>query len=169
MSSARRCAPNRHASFHNMNSRVSFQTESSQSRHLIWSHISTWMPQEVTQTFGESESDNNNRSHAPAISYFNAGAETTIKMEAGVFPSSSTSPSNRSQSTDWEVGKTARSSCDENRPAVIRTNKVKAKGASNPSLLLYSIDYTSAGTLDPFKTYPSSLPPGFVNWCLKYS
>jgi hypothetical protein len=162
MSSARRGARRRQLSFHYMNSRVSFKIERPQSRHSMRSHISSRTQQLVKHNSGELESDDIHESYAQDR------AENNINIEAAGSTSSSASLSNRSKGPHWVVGNRARGSHDENGQALTRTDKLRGRAASSPSLSLYSIDYTSAGTLDPFQTYPSSFPPGFVNRCIKY-
>jgi hypothetical protein len=169
MSSARAGAPRRQMSLHYMNSHPSLKTKRSQTRRFIRSHIGSWTQQLVKQNSGESETDEIDESHTQDIYCSSDRADrNSINVEAAGSTSSSASLSSRSQTLDWVAGTTTLGSHDEKRLALPRTNKSLGRFASSPSLS-YSIEDISAGTLDPFQTYPSSFPPGFVNRCIKYS
>jgi hypothetical protein len=114
----------------------------------------------VKQNSRESETDEIDESHAQDIYRSN----NIINIEATGSTSSSASLLNCSQALDRVAGKTAQGSHDEKVPALTRTNKFLGRAASSPSLSVYSIDYTSAGTFDPFYTYQLRFLSKLINY-----
>lgn len=171
MSSARGAAPRKQMSFHFINAHPSSETERSRSRYFIRSHIGTWTWQQSQQNSGGPETDDVDESHAQNINHsMHRVDRNSIEVEAATSTSCSPSLSISSQTPHWATGKTIPGSHDGSGWGLTTTdtNRALDQSASGLSGSLYSMDYISAGTLDPFQTYPSSFPPEFVNKCITY-
>jgi len=170
MSSSGRGGVQRRQTFHFINSRPSSESERVQTLHFIRSHVGSWAKQFIKQNSVKSEIEEVDESYVQHIDSSGGADWNSLDGEAAAF-SSSLSSSTDSQNSDSTTGNTTPSSHDVNGQALTRPNKTAKRSASAPSCLykpLNSVDCVSAGSLDPFRTYPSGFPPDFVNWGISY-
>jgi hypothetical protein len=161
--------PRKGESFPFINVTPGSATESSHSRLLIRSHVGSWVRQQTKQNSEASDTDEVDNGHTQDItcSTHRAGLNS-IELEAATSTSLSASLTIGCQTPDLATGQTPLGGHDDNGLDLLWNNNALEISASGLCRSLYSIDYISVDTLDPFQTYPSNCPPALVNWCTKY-
>jgi hypothetical protein len=155
--------PQKGESFPFINVTPGSATESSQSRLLIRSHVGSWVWQQTKQNSEASNTNEVDNGHTHGADCNN------IEFEAATSTTLSASLTIGCQTPDLVTGQTSPGGHDNIGLDLLRSNTAPELSASVPCGSLYSMDYISVDTLDPFQTYPSNnFPPAFVNWCTKY-
>jgi hypothetical protein len=162
--------PQKQRSFLFLNTTPGSATESSHIRLLVRSHIGSWVWQQTKQNYGASDTDEVDDGHTQYVKGSSHRADlNSLEFEAATSTSPSDSLTIGCQTPDLATGQTPSHSHDDNGLDLPRSNSAPELSSSNPCGSLYSMDYISVATLDPFQTYPSNtFPPAFVNWCTKY-
>jgi hypothetical protein len=169
--------PSVSASFHFINGHPSSETEKSQTRHFVRSHIGRWISKQVKGHSGGSEAEETDDGHARVVDRHRDRADrSSIEVEitsSTPFSSSSSSrcsssPTVSTQTKDWLTEQTTPGIHDGSGLALASTNSALKRSASSPPWSPYWIDYVGSGTLDPFQTYPLSFPTNLVNKCDTY-
>jgi hypothetical protein len=158
--------PQKQRSFLFLNATPGSATESSHSRLLVRSHVGSWVWQQTKQNSGASDTDEVDDGHTQYVKRSTHRADlNSLEFAAATSTSPSDSLTIGCQTPDLATGQAPSGGHDDNG---LDHNAPKLS-ASSPCISVYSIDYISVATLDPFQTYPSNnFPPAFVNWCTKY-
>jgi hypothetical protein len=165
MPSEESIVPRKGESFPFINVTPGSATESSQSRLLVRSHVGSWVWQQTRHNSEMSDTDEVDDDESQDVKRSTHGADgNSIEFEAATSTSLSATLTIGCHIPDLATGQTPSASHDDNG---LGHNAPELSGSS-PCISLYSIEYVTVGTLDPFQTYPSKFPPAFVNWCTKY-
>jgi hypothetical protein len=170
MPSEESIVPRKGESFPFINVTPGSATESSHSRLLVRSHVGSWVWQQTKQNSEASDTDEVDNGHTQDItcSTHRAGLNS-IELEAATSTTLSASLTIGCQTPDLVTGQASSGGHDDNGRDLLRSNNAPELSASGICGSLYSVDYISVATLDPFQTYQSNhFPHAFVNWCTKY-
>jgi hypothetical protein len=185
MSSEESIVPRKGESFPFINVTPGSATESTHSRFLIRSHVGSWVWQQTKQNsealdtdkvddaldtdkVDALDTDKVDDGHTQDVNRSTHRADADgnhTEFEATQSTSLAASLTIGCQTPDMATGQRSSRGRDDNGPDLPDEPKLSA---SDPRRSLYSIDYISVDTLDPFQTYPSKFPPAVFNWCIKY-
>jgi hypothetical protein len=168
MSSEERIVPRKGESFPFINVTPGSATESTHSRFLIRSHVGSWVWQQTKQNSEALDTDKVDDGHTQDVNRSTHRADADgnhTEFEAAPSTSLAASLTIGCQTPDLATGQRSSRGRDDNGLDLPDEPKLSA---SNPRRSLYSIDYISVDTLDPFQTHPSKFPPALFNWCTKY-
>jgi hypothetical protein len=170
MPSEETIVPQKRRSFPFINATRGSASERSHSRLLVRSHASSWVWQQTKQNSVASDTDKVDDGHTQDVKRSTHRADSdSVEFEAATSTSPSASLTIGCQTPVLATGQTPLGGHDDDGLDLLRNNNAPELSASGLCGSLYSIDYISVATLDPFQTYPSNnFPPAFVNWCTKY-
>jgi hypothetical protein len=161
--------PRNWRSFPFINANPGSATERSHSRFLVRSHVGSWIWQQTKRNSGASDTDEVDDSHAQGVKRSMHRANwDSIEFEATTSTTPLASLTIGCQTPDLATGQTSTRRHDDNDLDLLRSSNAPELSPSGLYRLLYSTDYISIGTLDPFQMYPSNFPPAFVNWAITY-